>query len=69
MKKVTFKFIKSGQVKSMVLEDPDSYINMMHRVMKSTPVEVLSIVDASQAETALAMAEESYFTKYGTACE
>jgi len=69
MKKVTFRYIKSGKVNSLVLDDPESYINMMHRVMKSTPIEVLSIVDASAFESDLVTAQNSYFQKYGTACE
>lgn len=69
MKKLTFRYIKSGKVNSLVLDDPKSYINMMHRVMKSTPIEVLSIVDASAFESDLVTAQNSYFEKYGTACE
>jgi hypothetical protein len=69
MKKITFKYTKSDKVVSMVVDDADAYINMMHNVMKSTPIEVLSIVDASEQEAGLLKAQESYFTKYGTACE
>lgn len=69
MKKVTFKFIKTGDITSIILEEPKSYIDMMHKLMKSTPIEVLSIVDASETEVAWLQSQASYFEKHGTACE
>lgn len=69
MKKLTFKYVNDGKITSIIVNDADRYIHMMRTVMTSTPIEVISVVDATELEAASERSQSAYFAKYGTACE